>query len=53
MFEKNPKSIYDIDQLTAIEWMKQVWSELREEIVFNCCCNTGLILSSESILKNS
>ena len=35
------KSIYDIDQLTAMIWMKKIWNDLKEEIIFNCWCNTA------------
>ena len=33
--------------------MKKIWDDLIEEIVFNCWCNTGLIGTSNSVLKNS
>ena len=32
--------------------MKQIWEDLKEETIFNCWCNTGLIASSNSVLKN-
>ena len=51
--EKESKSIYDIDQLTAMKWMKENWESLKEEIVFNCWFNTGLIATTNSVLKNS
>ena len=51
--EKNSKSIYDVDQLRAMKWMKEIWEDLKEEIIFNCWCNTGLIARANSVLNNS
>ena len=33
--------------------MKQVLDDFKEEIVFNCWCNTGLIASPNSVRINS
>lgn len=34
--KNNFKSIYDGYQVPAMKWMKQIWEELKKEIVFNC-----------------
>ena len=34
-------------------WMKQIWDDLKQEILFNCWCTTGLIVYANSVLKNS
>ena len=49
---KNSKSIYDVDQPTAMKWMKEIWENLKEESIFNCWCNTSLIATSNSVLKD-
>ena len=51
--EQKAKKFYDVDQFTAMKWMKQIWEELKEEAIFNCWCNTGLAASSNSVLKKS
>lgn len=51
-FEKKSKSLYHIDQLTAVKWIKGM-KELEEELISNSWCSTGLIVTSSSVLKNS
>ena len=36
-----------------MKWMKEIWEGLKEEIVFNCWCNTGLIATANSVLNDS
>ena len=49
--ERESKKFCDVDQLTAMKWMKKIWEELKEEIIFNFWINTGLIASCNSVLK--
>ena len=46
------KKFYDVDQLTAMKWMSQIWEELKEEIISNCWCWTGFIATSNSVRKS-
>ena len=41
--EEDTSRLYKIDLLTAIEWMRDIWSETDSEIIRNCWRKTGLL----------
>lgn len=41
--EITDKSIYKIDQLTAMTWSKQAWESLEPQLIKNCWYHAGLI----------
>ena len=47
------KKIYDVDQLSAMKYMKQIWQGIKKEALFYYCCSACLITSSTSLLKGS
>ena len=37
------KSIYNADQLTAMNWVHNIWQEINSRTIYNCWEKTGLI----------
>ncbi len=37
------KLLYNVDQLTAMKWIREIWQNLDSTIIFNCWMKTGLI----------
>ena len=41
--QTNMKLLYNVDQLTAMKWISEIWQSLDSSIVFNCWMKTGII----------
>ena len=39
------KKIYNVDVLSAMDWIKKVWEEIPSDTIFNCWTHTGLFLN--------
>ena len=48
LVEQNATDIYKVDQLTAMQWIDEIWTKLDPSIVYNCWTKTGLIGNSDS-----
>ena len=43
LIEQNNDSAYDVDQITAMTWVQNIWQQLESTIMHNCWSRTGLI----------
>ena len=41
--EQNYDSVYEVDQITAMTWVQNIWQQLESTIIHNCRAKTGLI----------
>ena len=41
--DPNDSLLYNVDQLTAMKWIREIWESLKSDTVFNCWMKTGLI----------
>ena len=44
LIEENVKTIYSVDVLTAMRWVKSIWRDLDGSIIRNCWKHTGLLV---------
>ncbi len=45
--------LYQVNVLTAIEWMHEIWNEIDSTTIHNCCCKTQQLQSEYQIVNIS
>ena len=47
--DENIKDVYKVDILTAMKWIKFIWTELPDSIISDCWRHTGLVKTGDSV----
>ena len=45
--DESVRGIFDVDILTAIRWVREIWKELPSSLIKNCWDHTGTIICEE------
>ena len=53
LFRKNSKSIYNVSQLRTTKYLKEIWENVNEEILFNSWCKSNLDVTPNSVFLKS